>query len=82
TDDWEGLELFLLPDIEVIRARSGGEVARILESLTAERARTIGDAARRRVLADHTYTSRARDVSSIINGLTGRARPSATQVLV
>ena len=49
TDFWEGLELFLRPGAEVLSASSGREVAAILESLTQERARSIGDAARRRV---------------------------------
>ncbi|TFW14203.1 hypothetical protein EGY25_03090 [Brevundimonas intermedia] len=59
TDHWEGVEQFLTPDVEVLVARDGQDVAAHLASLTPERARTIGQAARARVLADHTYAQRA-----------------------
>jgi spore maturation protein CgeB len=80
TDDWEGLELFLRPSIEVIRAASGQEVATVLQSLTPERARCIGDAARDRVLRDHTYTSRARQVSATLKDVITQAETAALQV--
>src|SRR5205823_13381961 len=51
TDAWEGLETFLDPDIEVLVAASGDEVAEQVQRLTPRRARAIGEAARRRVLA-------------------------------
>ncbi len=59
TDAWEGIELFLQPGEEVLVARSGAEVADHLRTLTPARARAIGDAARTRVLAQHTYRQRA-----------------------
>jgi spore maturation protein CgeB len=59
TDAWEGLELFLEPGIEVLPARDGAEVAAHVLGLDAARARRIGEAARRRVLAEHTYLRRA-----------------------
>ncbi|MBC7799079.1 MAG: glycosyltransferase, partial [Gemmatimonadaceae bacterium] len=59
TDAWEGIELFLQPDSEVLVARDGADVAEHLRSLTPARARAIGDAARARVLAQHTYAQRA-----------------------
>ena len=59
TDHWEGVEQFLTPDVEVLVARDGQDVAAHLASLTPERARAIGQAARARVLADHTYAQRA-----------------------
>lgn len=59
TDAWEGIELFLTPGTEVLVARDGADVAAHLNGLTLARARAIGEAARRRVLADHTYTQRA-----------------------
>jgi spore maturation protein CgeB len=58
TDYWVGIEMFLDPDSEVLVARNGAEVERILKSLTAERARQIGEAAKRRVLGEHTYDHR------------------------
>jgi len=59
TDKWEGIELFLEPEKEVLLAGSGEEVAGILGSLTPERARSIGLAGKRRILSEHTYAHRA-----------------------
>ena len=59
TDAWEGIELFLEPDTEMLVARDGKDVAEQLRTLTPERARRIGEAARARILADHTYDRRA-----------------------
>ena len=59
TDAWEGIEMFLEPEREVLVARDGQDVADHLRRLTPERARAIGAAARRRMLADHTYAQRA-----------------------
>ncbi|MDY6922512.1 MAG: glycosyltransferase [Pseudomonadota bacterium] len=59
TDHWEGVEQFLKPGEEVLVARDGREVAEHLAALTPDRARAIGEAARRRVLAEHTYARRA-----------------------
>ena len=68
TDAWVGLELFLQPDAEVLVARDGADVARHLAELTPERARAIGQAALRRVLAEHTYTMRAVIVDRLLRG--------------
>ncbi|MFN3325886.1 MAG: glycosyltransferase [Bryobacteraceae bacterium] len=72
TDDWEGVGEFLEPESEVLVVRDGGGVAELLRTLSAERARQIGQAARRRVLADHTYDSRASLIDAM---LTGRLTP-------
>lgn len=66
-DRWEGAELFLEPDREVLLAADGDEVITHLRTLTPERARAIGDAARRRVLAEHTYRHRARQFQEILD---------------
>lgn len=66
TDAWEGIELFLKPDEEVLVARDGQDVAEHLRTLTPERARAIGEAALRRILAEHTYTLRGAQVDSIL----------------
>lgn len=65
TDFWEGIELFLKPDEEVLVARDGQDVAQIMAELTPERARQIGQAALRRVLNEHTYTRRAVEADQI-----------------
>ncbi len=59
TDAWEGIELFLEPDREVLVARDGQDVAEHLARLTPDRAAAIGAAARIRITADHTYAQRA-----------------------
>jgi spore maturation protein CgeB len=66
TDAWEGLELFLQPEEEVLVARDGADVVEHLRTLTPERARAIGAAALRRVLGEHTYTMRAAIVDRLL----------------
>lgn len=66
TDTWDGLNTFLRPGTEVLVAHDGTDVARIVRDLNPERARAIGDAARRRVLAEHTYEKRGKLVDSIL----------------
>ena len=65
SDAWEGLEEFLEPDREVLVAQDGAQVAEHLENLTDGRRRSLGEAALRRVLAEHTYGHRARQLSEI-----------------
>lgn len=74
TDWWEGIEQFLEPDVEVLVARDGAEVAAHLRDLTPERARAIGDAARRRVLRDHTYAQRAEEADALFRALLAERR--------
>lgn len=66
TDAWVGLELFLKENEEVLVARDGKDVADHVEALTPERARAIGDAARARIMAEHTYTKRGAQVDAIL----------------
>ena len=66
TDAWEGIEEFLEPGREVLVARDGSEVAGILGTLDEARARAIGQAAMRRVLASHTYARRAALFENVI----------------
>lgn len=67
TDAWLGIDSFLQPGREVLVAHNGGDVARILQSLSAERARSIGEAARARVLGEHTYHRRGALVDEILH---------------
>ena len=66
SDAWEGIEEFLEPGREVLVARDGHEVAEHLGRLTAEGARRIGAAARRRVLDEHTYAHRAAQLEALL----------------
>lgn len=66
TDAWEGIEVFLKPDDEVLVARDGQDIAELLGALTPKRAKEIGCAALARVLAEHTYDLRAGQVDHLI----------------
>jgi len=68
TDHWVGVEQFFEPDSEILVARDGAEVAGIVGELDPARARSIGEAARRRALADHTYARRAVQVEELLTG--------------
>lgn len=74
TDAWEGIEQFLKPDEEVLVARDGRDVADHLAGLTKTRAAEIGEAARRRVLAEHTYELRAAEVDAALERLQSGSR--------
>jgi spore maturation protein CgeB len=78
TDAWEGIDMFLEPDREVLVAASGADVARLLASLTPQQAARIGAAAQRRVLARHTYAHRAGLVERALDG----RRPHALEEAV
>src|SRR2546423_3308623 len=66
TDAWEGIETFLTPDREVLVARDADDVVRHLRNLNPDKARDIGQAARRRVLAEHTYQHRALQLQRLL----------------
>jgi spore maturation protein CgeB len=72
SDAWEGMELFLEPEREVLLVHSGAEVAERLAGLDAAKARAIGEAARRRICAHHTYAHRAEQVDGVLAGLAPR----------
>jgi spore maturation protein CgeB len=58
TDAWLGIEQFLEPDVEVLVAESCEDVVRHVRDLTPERRAAIGERARARMLAQHTYAHR------------------------
>ena len=67
TDYWKGIETFFEPNKEILVANDGDEVEKILSELTAERAKEIGKAAYKKVLAKHTYEHRAELLESVIS---------------
>lgn len=71
TDAWDGIDWFLRPNDEILVVHRGEDVARIVEELSENRARAIGEAARRRVLAEHTYKQRGKLVYSILDDAIG-----------
>jgi spore maturation protein CgeB len=66
TDAWEGIEQFLTPGREILVARDHADVVEHLRNLTPEDAAIIGSAARRRVLAEHTYANRVAQLEKIL----------------
>lgn len=74
TDAWVGLDGFLKEGEEVLVARDGRDVAEHVAALTPERARAIGEAARRRILAEHTYARRGAQVDAILREEAARKR--------
>jgi spore maturation protein CgeB len=66
TDAWVGLEMFLKDGEEVLVARDGADVAAHVEALTPERAKAIGEAARARILAEHTYQRRGAELDALL----------------
>jgi spore maturation protein CgeB len=77
TDAWEGIEQFLQPDTEVLVARDGQDVADHVQSLDRDRARRIGAAALKRVLAEHTYAHRGAQVDALLRQVLGQERSAA-----
>lgn len=68
TDAWIGIDTFLQPGSEILVARSAAELVGHLRATSSARAAEIGQAARRRVLRDHTYASRALDLDTLLSG--------------
>ncbi|HJU26114.1 MAG TPA: glycosyltransferase, partial [Rhodanobacteraceae bacterium] len=67
-DEWDGIEHFLEPGREVLVARDGAEVAAHIEAVGETQARGIGERARQRLLAEHTYAQRAELVEGVLTG--------------
>jgi spore maturation protein CgeB len=67
SDRWPGIDEFLEPGREILVASDGAEVAEQLAALHPDRARAIGAAAQRRVLATHTYAHRAAQLEQVLS---------------
>lgn len=72
TDSWEGIEAFFIPGKEILVAKDGNEVIKILKALTPDKAKAIGEAAYRKVLSKHTYNHRAVLLHSIFSDALSR----------
>ncbi len=68
TDAWEGVEMFLEPEEEILIARNGDDVIERLRELTPSKARSLGERAYRRVMAQHTYANRAALLDAVLAG--------------
>ncbi|MGZ5123094.1 MAG: CgeB family protein [Burkholderiales bacterium] len=65
SDWWEGLDEFFEPGGEILIARTPDDVIRAM-SLRADELRRIGEAARARVLREHTAMHRARELCELL----------------
>jgi spore maturation protein CgeB len=68
TDEWKGIEMFLDPLSEVLVARDGEQVREILRQLSTAKSQRIGEAAKLRILSEHTYGHRAKRIEALISG--------------
>jgi spore maturation protein CgeB len=66
TDAWVGIDFFFDPGQEILVANSGDDVGNIISTLTSDRAREIGNAAYKRVLRQHTYAHRAKELEKVL----------------
>ncbi len=74
TDGWEGLGEFFTPGEEILRVDTAEDVLRTLCLSDAELSR-VAEAARARVLLEHTADCRVRDLERIMDGLRSRRVP-------
>ena len=70
SDEWEGLETFFQPSVEIIVARTTDDVIEAMRLPQSEFAR-IAAAGRQRVLESHTATDRAIELENILNATRG-----------
>jgi spore maturation protein CgeB len=66
SDWWPGLDELFAPGEEVLVARDAADVIELLESVADDERRRIGEAARRRVLAEHTAERRAEQLERLV----------------
>jgi len=78
TDDWDGLDEFFTPGVDLIRVRTARDVVEALRDMPEERRAALGRSARARVLASHTADDRARSLEEYAFELL-EARLGATQ---
>jgi spore maturation protein CgeB len=67
SDDWPGLETFFAPNEEILIAHDAQSTMSILRDVSPTRARRVGQAARERVLAQHTAAHRAAELEKFID---------------
>jgi spore maturation protein CgeB len=74
SDYWKGLETFFTPGKEILISRSSDDTLQYLSDMTDEQRLQIGNAARQRVMTEHTAACRAieleQHVGALLNTLT------------
>ena len=76
SDDWDGLDRFFTPGEEILLADTADDVLAAMALSDAE-LRRIADAARTRVLAEHSSAARARELVALIEGAAAPAQAAA-----
>jgi len=66
SDDWPGLDAFFEIGTEILTVQNASELAQLVDSLVASEAQRIGRRARERLLSDHTYEQRARELELLL----------------
>ncbi len=69
SDDWPGFDALFVPGEEILLAENADAVLEILRDLPETRRRTIGDHARRRILAAHTAAHRALELEKALRSV-------------
>jgi spore maturation protein CgeB len=67
SDSWPGLETLFTPDEDILIAESPQQVIDYLRELSPERARSIGQRGRERILSEHTAAHRAAQLVTYIS---------------
>lgn len=82
SDVWDGLSALFEPGREILLARSSDEVLRILQSTDEPRRRALAEAARRRILAEHTAVHRAAELElHLSRAIAARGAGAGTRLL-
>lgn len=77
TDYWQGIDFFFEPGKEILVAKNGEEVRGLLSSLTTKKAKEIGQAALKKVLAKHTYANRVAQLDKILKRQLAKEKEAA-----
>lgn len=72
TDNMDEIKLFFEPGKEILVAENGQQVASILDELAPATAKKIGQAALRKVLSNHTYAHRAKEIEKALAFSSGK----------
>ncbi len=82
SDNWPGLDSFFTPGHEILLPTSAADVQRILTGYDDAELRRIGEAARARVVAEHSSAQRAQQLEALVaQALAARGTQASTRKL-
>lgn len=82
SDVWDGLSTLFQPGREIILARTSADVLHALDSTDEPGRRALAEAARRRILAEHTAVHRAAELETWLREAMGARAEAASPNLV